>query len=127
LLQNFRRQRVVASNWRITLRSSALRLLFGSRRTRDIDDTKTALEDLSAIRNQHSVHSNAGMRPRAKWGEGNPMKRSEYLHEAARLRALISEATTARAKQHLEEQARENEKLANGRSERLNKGLKEAA
>jgi hypothetical protein len=68
------------------------------------------------------------MRPRAKWGEGkNPMRRSEYLHEAARLRALIPEATTARAKQHLEEQARENEKLASGRSERLNKDLKQAA
>jgi hypothetical protein len=40
------------------------------------------------------------------------MKRSYYLHEATRLRRLIAEATTARARQHLEEQARENEKLA---------------
>ena len=41
---------------------------------------------------------------------------SEYRHEAARLRALIAEATTARAKQHLEEQARLNDRLAIGRS-----------
>jgi hypothetical protein len=41
---------------------------------------------------------------------------SEYRREAARLRALIAEATTARAKQHLEEQARLNERLATGRS-----------
>ena len=44
------------------------------------------------------------------------MKRSEYLREAARLRALIAEATTAMAKQHLEEQAIQNETLALGRS-----------
>jgi hypothetical protein len=41
---------------------------------------------------------------------------SEYRREAARLRALIAEATTARAKQHLEEQVRLNERLATGRS-----------
>jgi hypothetical protein len=41
---------------------------------------------------------------------------SEYRREATRLRALIAEATTARAKQHLEEQARLNERLAVGRS-----------
>jgi len=41
---------------------------------------------------------------------------SEYRREAARLRALISEATTARARLHLEEQARLNERLAIGRS-----------
>ena len=41
---------------------------------------------------------------------------SEYRHEAARLRALIAEATTARAEQHLEEQARVNDRLATGRS-----------
>jgi hypothetical protein len=41
---------------------------------------------------------------------------SEYRREAARLRALIAEATTARARQHLEEQARLNERLATGRS-----------
>ncbi len=40
---------------------------------------------------------------------------SEYRHEAARLRALIAEATTARARQHLEEQVRLNERLATGR------------
>jgi hypothetical protein len=39
---------------------------------------------------------------------------SEYRREAARLRALIAEATTARARQHLEEQARLNERLAAG-------------
>ena len=41
---------------------------------------------------------------------------SEYRREAARLRALIAEATTARARQHLEEQARLNERLALGRA-----------
>jgi hypothetical protein len=41
---------------------------------------------------------------------------SEYSREAARLRALIAEATTARAKQHLEAQACLNERLATGRS-----------
>lgn len=41
---------------------------------------------------------------------------SEYRREAARLRALICEATTTRARQHLEEQARLNERLAIGRS-----------
>ena len=55
------------------------------------------------------------------------MNRSYYLHETARLRRLIAEATTARAKQHLEEQARENEKLAKGRSGRAIKRLKQAA
>jgi hypothetical protein len=40
------------------------------------------------------------------------MNRSYYLHEAARLRRLIAEATTARARQHLEQQAKENEQLA---------------
>ena len=40
---------------------------------------------------------------------------SEYRREAARLRALIAEATTARARQHLEEQVRLNERLATGR------------
>jgi hypothetical protein len=44
---------------------------------------------------------------------------SEYRREAARLRALISEATTARARQHLEEQVRLNERLATGRSRLL--------
>jgi hypothetical protein len=39
---------------------------------------------------------------------------SEYRREAVRLRALIAEATTARARQHLEEQARLNERLAAG-------------
>jgi hypothetical protein len=39
---------------------------------------------------------------------------SEYRREAARLRALIAEATTARARQHLEEQIRLNERLAAG-------------
>jgi hypothetical protein len=39
---------------------------------------------------------------------------SEYRREAARLRALIAEATTARARQHLEEQVRLNERLAAG-------------
>jgi hypothetical protein len=41
--------------------------------------------------------------------------RSEYRREAARLRTLIAEATTARAKQHLEEQIRLNERLATGK------------
>jgi hypothetical protein len=40
------------------------------------------------------------------------MNRSYFEHEAARLRRLIADATTAGARQHLEEQARENEKLA---------------
>lgn len=37
---------------------------------------------------------------------------SEFSREATRLRALIAEATTARARQHLEDQARLNERLA---------------
>jgi len=41
---------------------------------------------------------------------------SEYRREAARLRALIAEATTARARKHLEEQARLNERLSLGRA-----------
>jgi hypothetical protein len=40
---------------------------------------------------------------------------SEYRREAARLRALIAQATTARARLHLEEQVRLNERLATGR------------
>jgi hypothetical protein len=41
---------------------------------------------------------------------------SEYRREAARLRGLIAEATTARARQHLEEQVRLNERLAIGKT-----------
>jgi hypothetical protein len=40
---------------------------------------------------------------------------SEYRREAARLQALIADATTARARQHLKEQVRLNERLATGR------------
>ena len=40
---------------------------------------------------------------------------SEYRREAARLRALIADATTSRARQHLEEQICLNERLAAGR------------
>jgi len=40
---------------------------------------------------------------------------SEYKREAARLRMLIADTTTARARQHLEEQIRLNERLAAGR------------
>jgi hypothetical protein len=47
------------------------------------------------------------------------MKSSEYRREASRLRALIAEATTARAKQHLEEQAQLNETLAKTGKARL--------
>ena len=57
------------------------------------------------------------------------MNRSYYLHEAARLRRLIAEATTSRAKQHLEAQARENEKLATlpHRIRRSTAGFRKAA
>jgi hypothetical protein len=46
------------------------------------------------------------------------MKRSEFLNQATRLRALMADATTARARQHLEEQARQNDKLADDASKR---------
>jgi hypothetical protein len=44
---------------------------------------------------------------------------SEFRREARRLRALIAEATTARARQHLEEQNCLNERLAAGRTTAL--------
>jgi hypothetical protein len=46
---------------------------------------------------------------------------SEYQHEATRLRALIGEATTARARQRIEEQVRLNEQLATGRAKKPTK------
>jgi hypothetical protein len=56
---------------------------------------------------------------------------SEYRREAARLRGLIAEATTARAREHLEEQARLNEKLAIGSKSSMvpgaSRALKKAA
>jgi hypothetical protein len=41
---------------------------------------------------------------------------AEYRWEAARLRALIADATTARARECLEVQIRLNERLAKGKS-----------
>ena len=40
---------------------------------------------------------------------------AEYRREAARLRALMADATTARARERLEEQIHLNELLAKGR------------